>query len=366
MTPRQRILAVLRGEMPDRVPFTIKRPQPPLGSIERQLRNEGLAICSEQMVFTTTCPNVEVVRRTYAESGRSYLRETFRTPIGEVHQTWALGGGYGSRKIVEYMIRQPEDYRVVKYMVEDEVYTPAFEEFRRVEKIVGEDGFVFAGWMPATPWMKMLWELLGVEQCSFDSIGRPDEFFDLYETLLRRQREQYHIVAESPALVAHIEENMTGDMLGPDRFEKYVAPVYNEFASILHEGGKLLAAHFDGRMKVLAESLANTQIDIVEAFCPVPDGDLEMSDGRRIWSEKIIWINFPSPVHLRSEEEIDLCVQKILDEVAPGGRFLFGITEDIPEGVWQRSLPAISRTLQKYGTLPLERKTGLSIMEAQL
>jgi hypothetical protein len=42
--------------MPDRVPFTIKRPQPPQGEIERRLRNEGMAICIEELPFTTTGP----------------------------------------------------------------------------------------------------------------------------------------------------------------------------------------------------------------------------------------------------------------------------------------------------------------------
>ena len=50
MTPRERVLAVLRGETPDRVPFTIKRPQPPQGEIERLLRNEGLAADARNVV----------------------------------------------------------------------------------------------------------------------------------------------------------------------------------------------------------------------------------------------------------------------------------------------------------------------------
>ena len=318
MSPRERILAVLHGERPDRVPFTIKRPQPGQGEIERRLRNEGLAICSEQMVFSTLRPNVEVFRHEYLEEGRQCVRETFRTPVGEVQQRYIVEQGYGSHKISEYPISRPEDYKVVEFMIKDEVHNPAFDEFRRAEEIVGQDGFVFAGWMRPTPLMQMLWELMGIERFAIDYFEHQQEFFSLYETLLKRQREQYRIVADSPALVAHIEENMTADVVGLDRFDKYVVPVYNEFASILHSRGKLLAAHFDGRMKLLAASLANSQMDIVEAFCPIPDGDLEMAEARRIWSDKIIWINFPSPLHLRPREEIDSHVQQILSEVAPG------------------------------------------------
>ncbi len=74
MTPRQRILSVLNGQMPDRVPFTIKLPQPPMGVVERQLRNDGLAMCTDKMVYTTVRPKVEV----FNESPSSNFVPSFR------------------------------------------------------------------------------------------------------------------------------------------------------------------------------------------------------------------------------------------------------------------------------------------------
>ena len=354
MTPRQRIITTLKGQLPDKIPFTIKYPQPPArpffnwGATEHKLRNEGMAICTDIMVFSIRCPNVEVLKHQYYKDGRSYIRETFRTPVGEVNQLIIRGsGGYGSNKIAEYMIKTPEDYKVVEFIISDEIYTPDYEKFTREEEILGEDGFIFAGWMPPTPLMQILWQFMGIEKFAFDYFEASDKFFTLYELLLERQLEQYRIVAESPALVAHIEENMTGDMIGLERFSKYVVPCYDKFASILHKKGKLLAAHFDGRMKILAEALAESDIDIIEAFCPIPDGDLEMTEARRIWKDKIIWINFPSPVHLQSPEEITAHTHRILNEVAPGDKFLFGITEDIPDNIWEISLPVISRVINE-------------------
>ncbi|MFC1677085.1 uroporphyrinogen decarboxylase family protein [Planctomycetota bacterium] len=354
MTPRQRILSVLNGEMPDRVPFTIKRPQPPMGGVERRLRNDGLAMCTDRMVFSTVRPNVDVFKHEYYENGRFCIRERFRTPVGEVSQLWIRGsGGYGSDKLAEYMIKTPEDYKVVEFIFNDEVYTRAYEQFTRAEEILGGDGFIFAGWMPPTPMMQMLWQLMGIEKFTMDQFDTPDIFFHLYEVLLECQCKQYDIIADSPALVAHIQENMTSDMIGLERFEKYVVPCYNKFASILHKKGKLLAAHFDGRMKVLAQALANSDIDIIEAFCPVPDGDMEMAEARKIWKDKIIWINFPTPVHLLSPAKIAAHVRKILREVAPGEKFLLGITEDIPDKIWEISLPIISKVLKGEAFLPL-------------
>ncbi|MHB9071636.1 MAG: uroporphyrinogen decarboxylase family protein [Sedimentisphaerales bacterium] len=354
MTPRQRILSVLGGQMPDKIPFTIKRPQPPIGPIERKLRNDGLAVCMDKMVFHTVRPSVEVFKYEYYKNDKLHISETFRTPAGEVSQLWISGsGGYGSDKLIEYMIKKPEDYKVVEFLIRDAVYTAAYGEFKRTEEILGGDGFIFAGWMPPTPMMQMLWQLMGIETFSVDYFEIPDIFFSLYEILLESQRQQYEIIADSPALVAHIEENMTSDMIGLERFEKYVVPCYNQFASILHKKGKFLAAHFDGRMKVLAQALADSDMDIVEAFCPAPDGDMEMAEARCIWKDKIIWINFPSPVHLLCPDEITAHTRKILRDVAPGDKFIFGITEDIPDKVWEISLPIISKILKDEAVLPI-------------
>lgn len=353
MTPHERIVAVLRGEMPDRVPFTIKRPQPPRGEVERKLRNEGLAICIEELPFSTIRPNVEVLRREYREEGRPCVQEVYRTPVGEVSQEWAVEPAYGSRHITKFLIASPQDYEVVEFLVRDEVYTAAPDEFLKAERILGQDGFVFSGWLGPTPLLRMLWHLIGAEGFALGLVEHPRKFKSLYETLLERQREQVRLVAEGPGHVAHLAENLTAEMIGRERFREYVLPVFTEFSAILKPRGKLLAAHCDGHLKWLADDLAASALDIIEAFCPFPDGDMTMAEARRRWPDKTIWINFPSALHLRPPEEIVTFVRDILWAVAPGDKFLFGITEDIPDGVWDVSLPAISSALQKYGALPL-------------
>lgn len=53
MTPRERVLAVLRREPVDKVPFTIYMSKIPRCSVERRLRNEGLCIVNRQTGLST-------------------------------------------------------------------------------------------------------------------------------------------------------------------------------------------------------------------------------------------------------------------------------------------------------------------------
>ena len=84
MTPRERVLAVLRGAPTDRVPFTIYERKIPQCAVERQLRNEGLCIVNRIRAYVTEHPHCATETRSYMENGKERIRWTMRTPVGEL------------------------------------------------------------------------------------------------------------------------------------------------------------------------------------------------------------------------------------------------------------------------------------------
>ena len=104
----------------------------------------------------------------------------------------------------------------------------------------------------------------------------------------------------------------------------------------------------------MVRAVAESGTDIIEAFTPPPDCDVTVREARDAWPEKILWVNFPSSVHLESPEQIRQTTLRILSETAPGDRFLMGVTEDIPEGVRRSSLSVILQTISEHGTLPIQ------------
>ena len=346
-------MAALHGDMPDRIPFTCYSGLLPRGETERWLRDQGLALKNGALVYTTTRPHVEFEGRDEGRAGRRFTRQTYPTPGGAVTELRRTGGGYGTSLRCEFPIKRPEDYEVVEFMVRDEVYEPCYDKYLEAADCLGEDGLVSSG--PGySPLMEMLVYLLGHEQWALEMVDHPREFFELYDLLAERRREQYELCANSPCPFFHYGGNVTTELMGLERFVKYCVPRYDEFAELLHAKGKLMCVHFDGNIKAMAQAVADCQLDCIEAFSAFPDGDLEIEDARRIWADKIIWTNFPSPLHLQPSEEIEAYCHQMLRAVAPGDRFLVGITENMPEDCWQRSMTTISRVLQEYGALPLE------------
>lgn len=71
-------------------------------------------------------------------------------------------------------------------------------------------------------------------------------------------------------------------------------------------------------------------------------GDLGIAEARAAWPDKVIWANFPGSVFLQDVDEIRDFTVGLLREAMPGGRFILGVTENIPQAVRDRSLLAMA------------------------
>ncbi len=344
MTPRERVEAALHDRPVDQVPLTIYRGMLPCGERERRLRELGLGFCVRVGVTTSHAPNVDIETRTVVEDGKTVTYERVRTPVGDVTSKHGAGGGYGSSVRLEHYIKRPEDYAVLEFWLRDTVCEPAYDEFHQITAEMGEDGYVMTA-IGYSPMMEMLVNYMGLERFSLDLADRPDAFFGLYELLRKRRRRVYEIMAESPSEVVLYGGNVHPEIMGMERFARYIVPCYDEAADVLHAGGKIIGVHMDADNRVFAPTVAASKIDLVEAFTPPPDCDLSVAEARDAWPDKTLWINFPSSVHLATPQRIRKTTEEILDQAAGMSRFLIGITEDIPRHVVLDSLTVIAETI---------------------
>ena len=349
MTPRKRVEAILRGEPADRVPLTIYQGLFPRSTAERQLRNEGLCMVNGFMVFTTETPNVMRETHDYAEEGARLVRTTYHTPVGDL---FIIRKPHGITSwTVSHLFKQPEDYQPWLFKIKDQQYRPDYEDFAKAERDFGEDAIFRAG-IGATPLHEIM-QNMGLETFAVEWAERRDEIMKIYDAMVEQLRQRYPLVAQSPALHANFGGNETADVMGKERFEKYVVPHYNEAGEILHQHGKLFGPHLDGNNKVWAQAVADSAVDYVEAFTPAPDCDMTLSEALEAWPDKVLWINFPSSVHLEPIPKIEDATRQLLREAAPGNRLIIGITEDIPADRWQQNMLAISRVINQEGRLPI-------------
>ncbi|MEW6751499.1 MAG: hypothetical protein AB1505_11060 [Candidatus Latescibacterota bacterium] len=351
MTPRERLEATLRGELANKVPFTAFVDKLPRGEVERRLRNGGLCLVDRYTpVHRSVTPHVEREERHRVEDGRRLVRTVYRTPHGELCEVEESGADGAGRWHVERLFKGPQDYRRLLSLADDEVYEPDYGTFLRRQETLGHDFFLRpdAGY---SPMHQIVYSIMGIERFAQEWAERRDEVLRLYEALVANRRRLYPVLAASPALLVNYCGNISPEVVGLKRFEEYYLPHLNEFATLMHESGKLASVHLDAAVWLFEELIGISAIDCVEAFTPPPDGDLSVAHARSVWPDKVLWVNFPTSVHLRPVAEVEAVTRQLLREAASGLRFILGITENLPPDRWRESLPAILRVLNAHGQL---------------
>lgn len=346
MTPRQRVERALRGGHSDRVPFTMYECMIPQCAAERELRNRGMCIVNRLPVFHTHRPNVRTTAQTTWENGKKFTRTQHVTAAGTL-STLVEDGGFTSWRH-ELLLKQPEDYAAIRCYLRDEVYTPAYAEFAAAQAAFGEDA-IFRANFGLEPLQELIsGGVMTMQQFCEEWMERRDEVLSLYAILVENRRRIYELVAKSPAGHANYGGNVTPEIIGRKVFQEYFVPHYHEAAEVMHRHGKLIGCHFDANNRLIAEDIAGLPLDYIEAFTPAPDTDMTLAEARAAWPGKVLWINFPSSVHLRPDAEVAQTAVNLLDEAGSVDGLLVGITEDMPPERWQDSCRAIMDGLDEH------------------
>jgi hypothetical protein len=123
--------------------------------------------------------------------------------------------------------------------------------------------------------------------------------------------------------------------------------------------------HCDATKNVSAftELIAQTGIDVVEAFTPHPVGDLTLRQVREVWGRDIVvWVNFPETIFWSGAEETYRYTTGLLKSDAPGDRLVIGFTEmgvwgavdDETERCFKEGTLAVMDAIEDHGSYPIQ------------
>jgi len=332
MTRRERILGASHGGRADKLPFFHNWRHCQIGWTERECRKRGMGISWARPSYIVEMHDVEVAEQQLMMDGKKVYRRTYSTPVGSIYldERRDLGTGewHGMRSWkdvtpwhTQRLIKRPEDYQVLKYIVEHTEYKPYYFPIEQAKEWLGDDGCVI-DIQPHQPMQMLMIDWIGSEEGRFfiHHAKYPDLIEDLYQAIAKSREPMYEIGAKSPADIMWCGDNIDGVLVNPKLFEKYFMPEYEKMAKICHEHGKLLAVHMDGRVDVLKDLIARTPIDIIEALHPPPMGDLPIGEALSLWKDKVIWVGFPGSVYVLGPESTKKHALDLLREVVPGDR----------------------------------------------
>lgn len=368
MTNRERMLAIIEGRKPDRIPWiprlqlwysfhknTGTLPEKyhrwDLRDIERDL-NMGTP-ARDARIFSVRTENVETrMRRHKNEIFTEYITQAGTVSTRHVVVEKLDKAGMSSYQI-EHLIKRPEDYGVVEYIIEHTKLVPNYEQYKVYDQEIGEDGLPMVG-LGACPMHQIMREYLGYEKAVFEMVDHPDRIEHLLRVLTDHNKEMWKIAAESPAKMILHGEHFDSMITPPPVFEEYFRPYFQEFAELLHSKDKILVCHADADSSQLLDLIRESGFDMAEVFTTAPMVPCTMSQAREAWgSDVIIWGGIPSVILCEpvSDEKFEAFMLDLFETIAPGDSFILGVADNVmPETKFER-IVRISEMVQEYGRL---------------
>ena len=373
MTNRERILAIMEGRPPDRIPWIPRLeiwyeanrragtlPAEYQGSTLREVERDvfGGTAARDGFIYRTEIRDVEIRRHRLGEM--ETLTE-YVTPVGTVTTRLRSTQRLRSQGIqdaeVEFMLKDRRDYPVVEYIIEHTHYIPAFQQYEQYEREVGEDGYpmVNCGDCPFHHWMRCL---AGYNRAYYHLNDYAAEVERLLEVLTDHFRERlWGPMLDSPARLLMHGHHLSSQMTPPPMFERYILPYYEELSPLLRSRGKVLALHGDNDTRMILSHIERAGFRMVECFATHPMVPTTMAEARAAWGDRVIVFGGVPSVILEepfTEEQFEHFMDDLLPTVAPGKAFVMGIADNAMPGSKIERIRRITQIVQQRGTYPLQ------------
>jgi len=308
-----------------------------------------MGLCYRRSTIFAEMPHASIETRP-AEGGKITI---YHTPEGDVStRTRTHAGRIADNQETEGLIKTVDNYGPVIFMIDDTVFGADDSIYYNALRDIGADGIFrdCALDFEASPYgatRRYFGEIYGLDEWVYHQRDHPDHFAKLVEAQRRRDERGLQVVAESPA--EFMGFGWLEGLWSPEQFRKYELPFYKQWVSYLQSKGKILALHCDATFNLVSykEVIAETGIDVVEAYTPPPISDLSLKDARQAWPNIIIWVNFPETIFWMGAEATRQYTIELLKSAAPGDRLVLGFTE---MGTWGATDDATEQCL-KGGTV---------------
>ncbi len=374
MNQRERFEAVLTGRNPDRIPWIPRlqiwyEARRRLGTLPKKYQGWSLREIERDLgvgtpardgrVFQTEIVDVEIVSQ---EQGYETLTE-YHTPHGTISTVQRRSADLDRVGIigqeVEHLIKKPEDYPAVEYLIEHTQIIPTYESYLAYENEIGETGYPIVP-IGQDPMNRVLQELIGYNAAYYHLHDYPDLVSHLLEVLQAKAMEMQLVVLDSPAKLILYGEHFDSQMTPASIFIKHMLPHFRSFADRLHARGKYLACHADADLTLLLDLIKQAGFDMAECFVTAPMVPVTIDQARLAWGKDvIIWGGIPSIILCDQfgEDEFDNYLHNLFDAIAPGNAFILGVADNVmPEAKFER-LERVTEMVEQYGKYPVLKKT---------
>lgn len=388
MTSRERFLAVLDGEMPDRVPVTLfiqdqghfleqmcpdADPRDYLAlqlkvvEIQKQLGvdvfvrmlfgiNDPLGVHCGGLNVSVETEDWQVEQEKVEKGTTTITRSTITTPDGVLTQDFSINqlrAGTLMYGCTKHPIKTVEDLDIaIKY-------EPAFMTEEKAEMIkgrvktikdaVGDDGIV-GSWTPHGPFNNCS---LLIDQEMLYSLFLLD--YDFYEKLItfamNRILDYTRAIDAADVDVHCVGGNVPGGFLGKRCYDEYILPFEKKYIEFVQANGTPAMYHNCGQIMGLVESYKELGARVIEPFSPVPLGDADLAKAKEIVNGDYVMVGGVDQVNVLQNgtvEEVKRVTEETIKAGKPGGGFILQSADFLEYGTPIENIEAYVETALKF------------------
>lgn len=396
---RERYLTTFKHQEPDRVPIFLDLHPPFFGSNEVKFYNSFerahlfLKMGCDPMVniwLPDAAPHPDVTVKTWREKkddGEIYLGKEFNTPKGVlrqvVHETedwcdsthgdwvqrtlgttlreeygihvfddWNISRrtepwikGPGDLPALRYLLQKPAAWQLDEWLFDAQRAVEFAEKnqlLTMVRRTIVCDAFQ---WFCDIPWFMIQ---------LYDCPEFVEEFFSIFEEVADWQTEL--ALGVKPDVFQHRDWYGGSEFWGGGHFAKYLAPVINRQADVVHQAGTLHCYLLTEAWEAYEDIFPSLRTDILWGADPVKSNIDFMTMKERFGKEKTLLGGISSEQNLTgcTEEETREATREAIRILAPGGGFVLGSSSSVWKFVcWDNVMAMIDET-QRKGRYPIE------------
>ena len=291
------------------------------------------------------------------DAGRS--ETIIHTPAGAVTMRLQLtremtADGISLPFVEEYPISSMRDFEPVAQVFEHLDVVPTPEGYQSFHDRVGDRGVAIAAApLAATPMHLLLHDLMGME-----------DFFVWYHderqamTELAARIEPFFDAMLEASLACSAEAILWGanydhDTTWPPFFEQQIMPGLQRVSRRCHDAGKLLLTHTDGESRHLLPLFPRCGFDVGESVCTAPMTSCTLKEFREGFGPNAtVFGGIPCVVlmdQVTTQAEFEAHMDALFAELGTGARLILGVSDNVPPQVNLDRLDQIKRWIKAFG-----------------
>ena len=302
--------------------------------------------------------NVGITEEYDAAHGQRHV--VYDTPKGKISTTTVythdmLEGGITLQVIKEHALKSSDDYEALAYIFENAEVIPtydAYSEYR--ENYIGDRGVAVAlAAMWASAGHYLIKELMGFQDFYLERFDDEEAMDALITRLTPFCNKLFDAALNSPAEVILSGANYDTTFTSPAIIEDLVVPELRRQCDIAHSKGKFIATHTDGENTKLLEHYVAAKIDIADSICPAPMTKVTLKETRDAFADKItIWGGVPSIALLKetvSDDEFYKIVDYTLEAIGRGDHMIISVADTLPPAADFERLLYLKKKVEEFG-----------------